>query len=129
MYATEKFVIEIDILRHQNKGLLNGLKNERKRRKRDKSLRLLDDGETDEQVLFFSPVKIERTRQRLQDQEQTEQQQRQIKEDNRIQRAILRSEKKREKKEKQLVQTQLRTATKEEKLRQKEEKWTERTFQ
>ena len=117
LHVTEKFAAETDILRHQNEGLLNGLKNERKRRKRGKPLGLLDDGETDGQALFFSLVKIERARQRLQDQEQAEQQQRQIKEDNRIQRAILRSEKEREKKEKQLAQVQLRTTAKEEKLR------------
>jgi hypothetical protein len=56
----EKFTTENEILRYENNGLRNTIKDEKKRRKRGKPLGLIDEDDTHEQALFFSPAKVER---------------------------------------------------------------------
>lgn len=117
--AAEIFATENEILRHENKGLRNAVKEEKKRRKRGRPMGLTEEEDLPGQALFYSPAKIERVRERLQQRELTEQQEKQIKADQRLQQAIRRAEKQQEKEERQILRTTQRAAAKKEKERLK----------
>jgi hypothetical protein len=90
--AAEIFATENEILRHENNRLRNAIKEEKKRRKRGKPLELMDEDDIPGQGLIFSPAKIERARQRIRQREEIEQREKQSKADQRLQQAIIRSE-------------------------------------
>jgi hypothetical protein len=72
--AGEKLTTELEIVRHENKGLREAVIHEKKRRKRGKVIHLYGPDEKEGQALFFSPDKIARVRRRNADAEQAERQ-------------------------------------------------------
>jgi hypothetical protein len=63
--AEEKFTTENKILRKENEGLRNAIFEEKRKRKRDKSLNFYKESEQKDQILFFSPAKVIRARERV----------------------------------------------------------------
>jgi DDE superfamily endonuclease len=124
--AAEKFATEKDILRHENNGLRNTIKDEKKKRKRGKPLGLMDNDDAPGQALFFSPAKINRARQRILERQEADHQQKQARAEQRLQKAITRSEREREKEERQTALAEQRAVAKVEKKRQQAEKRAER---
>jgi hypothetical protein len=103
IHAAEVFTTENKILRHENNGLRNAIKEEKRRRRRGKPLELMDEDDIFGQALFFSPAKVERARQRFHQQKEAEEQEKQFRADKRLQQAITRSEKQREKEERRIA--------------------------
>jgi hypothetical protein len=58
--AEEKLAAENKILRNKNGGLKDAIFKEKRKRKRGKALIFYNEGETQRQALFISPVKITR---------------------------------------------------------------------
>jgi hypothetical protein len=65
IHAAKVFITENEILRHENNRLQNAIKEEKRRRRHSKLLRLIDEDNIPGQALFFSPAKVERARQRF----------------------------------------------------------------
>ena len=61
----------------------------------------MDKDDTDEQALFWSPSKVNRTQERLRQKEKEEKQQKQVKEDQRLQQAVVREKRDKERTERQ----------------------------
>jgi hypothetical protein len=62
--AGEKLTAENKILRKENEGLRDTIFEEKRKRKRGKSLNFYEEGEQKGQALFFSPAKVVRARER-----------------------------------------------------------------
>ena len=90
--ATEKLVIEKDILQHENKGLRTALVAEKKRRKRGKAMDLFAKDEPG-QTMFFSPGKIAAVRLRQQELEGQKERQKFAKEAEKERKAVEREQK------------------------------------
>ena len=90
--ATEKLVIEKEILEHENKGVREALIKEKKRRKRDKAMKLFPKNEA-RQAMFFSPSKIATARTRQKELEAQKEQNRLDKKIEKERRAIEKKEK------------------------------------
>ena len=127
--AGEKLATDIELLRHENRGLRNAIVHEKKKRKRGKAMHFLDEGEMENQAMFFSPAKIARVRQRNKELEKAEQQRKQTANDKKLQRAITRVKKAREAEQKRIALPEARAKAKEEKLRAKTERQAERELQ
>jgi hypothetical protein len=126
--AGERLATDNELLRHENKGLRNAIIHEKRKRKRGKGMKLVD-GEKENQALFFSPGRVAQARQMQAESEEAEQQRKQAADDRKLQAAIAREEKAREASLKKIAAAEARAAAKEEKLRQKAEKQTERELQ
>ncbi|EED19578.1 conserved hypothetical protein [Talaromyces stipitatus ATCC 10500] len=85
MKAAQKLIIRNEILEHQYKGLVNALVNEKNRQRRGRPLGLIDK-ENPGEAQFFSPSRVEAAKQRIQDIESQ-------KEQDKINAAILRTQK------------------------------------
>ena len=85
--ATEKLVIQKDILEHENKGLRAALIGEKKRRKRGKNMGLSAKDEPG-QAMFFSPGKIAAVRARQEKLEAQKEQEKLAKEAEKHRRAV-----------------------------------------
>jgi hypothetical protein len=129
IHAAEVFAVKNELLHHENNGLRNAIKEEKRRRKRGKPLGLMDEVDIQGHALFFSPAKVERARQRFREREETEQREKQTKADQRLQQAILQAERRQEKKERQITLTAQRVANKKEKEQLKAEMRTKREQQ
>jgi hypothetical protein len=86
--ASEKLATHFEIVQHENRGLREAIKVEKRKRKRRKAMGLFDPEETGGQPVFFSPAKVELARQRFADQEQAEEQRKQAIADRRLKTAI-----------------------------------------
>ena len=122
LHAGEKFAADRDILQHENFGLRKAIIHEKKKRKRGKAMHLYDAGETAGQGRFFSPTKIARARQRIADAQAEDAQRKQVAEDVRTQKAIERSEKRREIDERKEQRQIARQIAREELAREKTER-------
>jgi hypothetical protein len=69
LHVSEKLTAELELARHEIQGLRNTVIHEKKKRKRGKAMHLYDPEEKEGQVLFFSPVRIARMRDRVTDNE------------------------------------------------------------
>ena len=70
--ASEKLAIELNLIRYENQGLRKAVLYKKKKRKYEKAMNLYDPEKNEFQVLFFSPAKIGRARQRVVDEAQAE---------------------------------------------------------
>lgn len=89
----------------------------------------MDKDDIQGQVLFFSPTKVKRARQRFREREEIEQREKQTKADQRLQRAILKAERHQENEERRTALTAQLVTIKKEKGRLTAEKRTEREQQ
>jgi hypothetical protein len=64
MRGGEKFAVENKILRKEVEDLREAIFEEKRKRKRGKVLNFYDEGEMEDQILFFSSAKIARARER-----------------------------------------------------------------
>ena len=117
--ATEKLVIQKDLLEHENKGLRAALIGEKKRRKRGKAMELFTKGEPG-QAMFFSPGKIAAVRTRQQELEAQKEQERLAKETEKERRAVERELKAQEARERKAARQELAAQKREAKHREKE---------
>jgi hypothetical protein len=117
--ADEKLTAENKILRIENEGLRGTIFEEKRKKKRDKSLNFYEESEQKDQILFFSSAKIVRARERAAALEKAELQQKRITADKKLQQAIAREEKVREAAEKKARKEAERTAAREEAAREK----------
>ena len=62
--TSEKLVINLDIVRHENINLYKVILHEKKRQKRKKVMYLYKDSKNKDQKRFFNSVKITRIRER-----------------------------------------------------------------
>jgi DDE superfamily endonuclease len=122
LHASEKLATELEIARHEIRGLQKTIIHEKKKRKRGKAMHLYDPEEKEGQALFFSPAKIARIREREESEKQAEQQRKQIASDKKLQRAITRDEKAREAVEKRIARDLARQTAREELAREKAER-------
>lgn len=83
--ASEKFITENEILKHQNKGLRAALVEEKNRRKRGKVMGLFDK-ERPGEAQFFSPAKVAAVRERAKEIEAQAQQRKALAEAKRLDR-------------------------------------------
>ena len=117
--ATEKLVIQKDILDHEAKGLRAALIGEKKRRKRGRAMPLFADDEPG-QAMFFSPGRIAAIRSRQQDLEAQKKQERLAKEADKQRKAIEREQKAQTVRERKILRQQLAAQKREAKQREKE---------
>jgi putative cell wall-binding protein len=97
--ASEKLAADRDIVRHENIGLRKAVLHEKKKRKRGKAMHLYDEGETEGQGRFFSPAKVGRILERIATAEDEQRQHQLSVQDKKLQMAISKAEKAREKEE------------------------------
>jgi hypothetical protein len=124
--AGEKLTAENKILRIENEGLRGAIFEEKRKRKRGKSLNFYEESEQEDQALFFSPAKVARARERAAALEEAELQQKRITADKKLQQAIAREEKAREAAEKKARKEAERTAAREKAAREKTAKTAEK---
>jgi hypothetical protein len=124
--AGEKFTAENKILRKENEGLRNAIFEEKRKRKRGKSLNFYKESEQEDQALFFSSAKVVRARECAAALEKAELQQKHIATDKKLQQAIAREEKVREAAEKKIRKEAERIAAREEVAREKAAKAAEK---
>ena len=98
--AGERLAANNKILRKENECLKKAVFEEKKKRKRGKAMKFLDEGHSSGQAMFFSPAKVAAARQRQADEEEAELQRKRDSEDKKLQAAIRREEKAREAQEK-----------------------------
>jgi hypothetical protein len=115
----EKLTAENKILRKEIEGLREAIFEEKRKRKRGKTLNFYDEGEIEDQALFFSPAKVTRARERAAALEKAESQQKRTAADRKMQQAIAREEKAREAAERKARKEIERIAAREEAAREK----------
>jgi hypothetical protein len=121
LHVGEKLVAENEILRHEIQGLRKAIKEEKKKRKRGKTMGLLEKGENPSQPLFFSPSRVGRARQRAADEAEAERQRKQAIQDRKLQIARARAERALEKEERKAARVAAREAAEAERARKKAE--------
>jgi hypothetical protein len=121
LHASEQLATKLEISQHEVIGLRKAVIHERKKRKRGKALKLLEEGENPSQARFFSPEKVARIRTQNAAIEQEEHQREQAKQDKKLQGAIARAEKAREAQEKKEARQLARQAAREQVAREKQE--------
>lgn len=119
--ATEKLVIQNEILEHQNRALHGALVNEKKRRKRGKAMGLFDK-ENPGEAQFFSPTKVEAVRQRAHDIEAQKEQEKIEAADRRAKKALEREQRAREVQERKETRIRVREEKRLQKEREKEDR-------
>jgi membrane protein involved in colicin uptake len=124
--AGEKLAAENKILPKENEGLKGAIFEEKRKRKRGKPLIFHDEGEAQGQALFFSPAKVARARERAHEREAAEIQQKHTAADKKLQAAIAREDKAREKAEKKAEKDAARVAARAETAREKAARTAER---
>jgi hypothetical protein len=92
----KKLTAENKILRREIEDLRKAIFEEKRKRKRGKALNFYKEDEMEDQILFFSPAKIARARERTAALEKAESQQKRTAADRKMQQAIAREEKARE---------------------------------
>lgn len=117
--ATEKLVIQKDILEHENRNLRNALIDKKKRRKKGKAMELFAKNEPG-QAMFFSPGKIAAVRARQQELEAQKEQEKLAKEVEKERKAAEKKLKAQEVRERKIARQQLATQKKEVKHRENE---------
>jgi hypothetical protein len=117
--ADEKLAAENKILRIENEDLRDTIFEEKRKRKRDKSLNFYKESEQEDQTLFFSFAKIARARERATAVEKAELQQKRIIADKKLQQAIAREEKIRKTIKKKIRKEAERIVAREEAAREK----------
>ena len=98
----------------------------KRKRKRRKTLNFYEEGEMEDQALFFSSAKVARARERAAALEEIEFQQKRTTADKKLQQAIAREKKAREAAEKKIRKETERTAAREEAAREKAAKTAEK---
>ena len=73
----EKLATKLNIVCYKNNSLQKAIIHKKKKRKHRKAINLYNPGEKEGQILFFSPAKVARVRQRNADLEQAERQHKQ----------------------------------------------------
>ena len=117
----KKLAVEKNILEHHNRGLMEALIGEKKRRKRGKPMGLMDDVEPG-QPMFFSPAKIAAIRLQQEELEAEKEAERLTKEADKQHRAIKKQEKAQKTQQRRKERKRLATEKKEAKERAKEAK-------
>ena len=117
--ATEKLVIEKELLEHENKRLREALVGEKKRRKRGKAMDLFSKDEAG-QAMFFSPSKVAAARTRQKESEAQKEQDKLDKEAEKERRAIEKEEKARRTQERKATRQRIAAEKREAKERSKE---------
>jgi hypothetical protein len=117
--AGEKLAAENKILRKKNEDLRDTIFEEKRKRKRDKSLNFYEEDEQKDQTLFFNSAKVIRARERAAALEKIELQQKRTATDKKLQQAIAREKKTREATKKKIRKKAERTAAREEITREK----------
>jgi hypothetical protein len=120
--AGEKLTADRDIIRHENIGLRKAVLHEKKKRKRGKAMYLYDEGETEGQGRFYSPAKIRRARERIAAAEDAQRQHQLAIQDKKLQMAISKAEKAREKEERKAQRQSARQIVREQLAHEKEER-------
>jgi hypothetical protein len=122
----EKFIIENKILRKEVEDLRKIIFEKNRKKKRANVLNFYKEGEMEDQILFFSPAKIARARERAAALEKAESQRKRIAEDRKMQQAIAREQKARKAAEKKARKEAERIAAREEAAREKAVKTAEK---
>jgi hypothetical protein len=120
--AGEKLAADRDIIRHENVGLRKAVLHEKKKRKRGKAIYLYDEGETEGQGRFYSPAKVGRARERVAAAEDAQRQHQRAIQDKKLQIAISKAEKAREKEERKAQRQSARQIVREQLAHEKEER-------
>jgi hypothetical protein len=119
MRGGERFAAENKILRREIEGLREAIFEEKRKKKRGKALNFHEEGEMEDQTLFFNPAKVARARERAAALEEAETQQKRTAADRKMQQAIAREEKAREAAEKKARKETERIAAREKAAREK----------
>lgn len=104
--ALEKFAIENDILKHENRGLQAALVGEKKRRKRGKAMELFAKDEPG-QAIFFSPGRIAAAKARQSEREAQKEQEQLAKKADKERRVAEKEQKAQEVRERKIARQQL----------------------
>jgi hypothetical protein len=122
----EKFAIKNKILRKEVEDLRETIFEKKRKKKRGKVLNYYKKDEMENQILFFSPAKIARARERAAALKKAESQRKRTAADRKMQQAIAREKKAREAAEKKARKEAERTAAREEAAREKAAKTAEK---
>ena len=117
--ATEKLVIEKEILEHENQGLRAAFIGEKKRRKRGKAMELFPKDEPG-QAMFFSPNKIAEVRRRQEESESQKEVDRLAKEEEKQRKVVEREEKAQAVRDRKAARQELATQKRTAKIQEKE---------
>lgn len=120
--AAEKLAAQNAALRYEVEGLRKAMIQEKKKRKRGKSLLLHEEGERESHAIFFSPTKVVQVLQRQADLEHAQLQRRQDIDERRLQSTRAREEKAREAQERREERERMRLAAREQNELKKAEK-------